>query len=82
MSIFPEVSRKQAVELDLDRQSLESLVKKNVHPDARVYFEGDKIYVMGIQSEELKELSYHGLLAIVVADLQNSIRRIERSRRP
>ena len=46
MGIFPEVSKRQAVELDLDRQSLESLVKKNVHPDARVYFEGDRIYIM------------------------------------
>jgi len=46
LGIFPEVSRRQAVELDLDKQSLESLVKKNVHPEARIYFEGDKIYVM------------------------------------
>ncbi len=46
MSVFPEVSKRQAIELDLDRQSLESLVKKNVHPDARVYFEGDRIYIM------------------------------------
>jgi len=46
LGIFPEVSKRQAVELDLDRQSLESLVKKNVHPDARVYFEGDRIYIM------------------------------------
>ncbi len=46
MSVFPEASKRQAVELELDRQGLENLVKKNVHPDVKVYFEGDKIYIM------------------------------------
>ena len=46
MSIFPEMSRKGAVELELSMDELKTFAKANIHPEVDVEVKDGKIYIL------------------------------------
>jgi len=46
MSIFPEMSKKGAVELELSMDELKSFARANIHPEVDVEVKDNKIYIL------------------------------------
>jgi len=46
VSIFPEMSRKGAVELELSMDELKTFAKANIHPEVDVEVKDGKIYIL------------------------------------
>jgi len=46
VSIFPEMSRKGAVELELSMDELKTFARANIHPDVDVEVKDNKIYIL------------------------------------
>jgi len=46
MSIFPEMSKKGAVELELSMDELKSFARSNIHPEVDVEVKDNKIYIL------------------------------------
>jgi len=46
VSIFPEMSRKGAVELELSMDELKTFARANIHPEVDVEVKDGKIYIL------------------------------------
>jgi len=46
MSIFPEMSKKGAVELELSMDELRTFARANIHPEVDVEVKDNKIYIL------------------------------------